>query len=208
MRRINLGRFFGPCFAVSLLGVSLAAPAAWSGSAIRDVSPDAEKTLSLACPAETQLFGAVPPQGFEAWCAKPPSKPGERPIFHGPRVLWYANGQKLASGEYRDGKQIGVATAWHENGEKRIEEHFDKGLRHGLSTAWYANGTKQGEGRFEHGKEEGLWTWWHENGKKAASGEFRAGQRFGVWTHWNPDGSFKATEGYPPSAGSKPTPTK
>lgn len=191
-----------------LSGALLLAASGSADSQIRDVSPTTPNSnYTFKCPSGADFFGAVPPQGYEAWCAKPSPKSGEKILYHGPRILWYANGKKLAEGEYLDGKQVGVATAWHENGQKRIVENFEKGLRHGLSTAWYPDGTQQGEGKFKYGKEEGLWTWWHPNGKKAVSGEFRAGQRFGVWTHWNPDGSFKATEDYSSEA-SKPTPTK
>lgn len=200
-------RLISQAFGILCASLLLAA----SGNAdsqIRDVSPTTQKSeYTFECPSGAKAFGATPPQGHEVWCAKPPTKPNEKILYHGPRILWYANGQKLAEGEYHNGKQIGVATAWHENGQKRIVENFKDGVRDGLSTAWYSDGTKQGEGEFKHGKEEGFWTWWHPNSKKAVRGEFRSGRRFGVWTYWNPDGSFKATEDYALES-SKPTPTK
>ncbi len=211
--RLSSLPFFHECLTFSTLwlvgNLVLLSAQAIAEPQIRDVTQATQKQdHALQCPDGAILFGAGPPQGFEAWCAKPAAQAGAAPIYHGPRVLWYGNGQKLAEGEYQNGKQRGVATAWHQNGQKRIVEHFDQGMRHGLSTAWYPDGTKQGEGRFEHGKEEGPWSWWHANGKKAVNGEFQAGQRFGVWTYWNPDGSFKATENYSASTESKPIPMK
>ena len=107
------------------------------------------------------------------WEAKPAvyEKAGKRVKF-GKFTEWHPNGQKKATGTYRD-------------------DHLS-----GEFSSWYANGQRETRGQYATGTPQGQWTWWHENGMRRAQGSYANGTPDGEWTSWSAEGKLAKRQTY------------
>jgi hypothetical protein len=144
---------------------------------------------ALDCPAGTGPAGAVPPEGFEAWCEGVPDDAG-RPRRQGPSRAWYddgtlrveatwvhgrrdgpfveyhRNGKKAQAGRYLDDERDGPWSTWSEGGQLLERVELRRGVRHGPFAAWHQNGRRKTEGRFCQGMQCGSWISWDESGRE------------------------------------------
>ena len=131
----------------------------------------------------------------------------------GPWTFWYQNGQKKASGQFRDGRkfasrdQLGVPknaeTAKRQFNKKAKTEDKKKGDqgipkegRTGLWTFWFENGKKLSEGQFIDGQPHGSMTNWFDSGNKLSSGNYKNGRPDGEWTSWHENGVIASKGSY------------
>jgi hypothetical protein len=75
-----------------------------------------------------------------------------RGLPHGPRITWYATGQKRSEGWLVYGQQQGVYRQWTEAGTLAAEAEFKDGRPHGLSRAWHPSGCLKSEALMRHGE--------------------------------------------------------
>jgi antitoxin component YwqK of YwqJK toxin-antitoxin module len=111
-----------------------------------------------------------------AFCKKTGKQEGNEPSVHGPYVAFWANGQKQAAGQNKDGFPAGLWTFWDENGVKTGETEYLRGNYHGPRVEFYANGNKKTEEQWRNGKREGLAVAYTEEGKKVAERHYEAGR--------------------------------
>jgi len=97
-------------------------------------TPDWWYSEESACPPGTRFVGAVPPEGYEAWCET------EGRIRKGPHVRWHTNGRKAFMGQYVDGVLHGTVTEWWSSGQRARQGDYRAGLRHGAWTHWSRDG--------------------------------------------------------------------
>ena len=75
----------------------------------------------------------------------------------------------------------------HSNGQKRATGDFKDGKPEGLMTYWYKNGQREMEGAFKGGKRNGQVIWWHENGQKRGEANFKDSEPISE-KYWNKKG--------------------
>ena len=80
-----------------------------------------------SCPAGTEAFGEVPPDGNRMWCRKP--ERNGKYTQHGATFQWYPNGKMRAEGDYYLGKKHGKWIRYHRNGQKKSVEEWFNGER-------------------------------------------------------------------------------
>jgi antitoxin component YwqK of YwqJK toxin-antitoxin module/Tfp pilus assembly protein PilF len=111
--------------------------------------------------------------------------------FTGQAIVYYDNGKKQRSTEYKDGKISGKIEGWYSSGNKQLEGQLVNGQKTGVWTAWYENGNKIRQGAFENDKEEGEYIWWFVNGKINKKGIYHAGVCDGNWEWYYENGQIK-----------------
>lgn len=84
--------------------------------------------------------------------------------------FFHPNGQKMMSGEYKAGKQVGLFESWDENG-KLVSEEFWNPNGSGRETwkvySYHPSGTKESEGTLDAaGHRKGKWKYWYASGNK------------------------------------------
>ena len=118
--------------------------------------------------------------------------PNEQTPYTGWAKGMYDNGQVRQLGQFKDGKQDGLATRWYENGQKMGEViSYKDGKVTGLLTLWHENGQKKSDINYKDGKFDGLWVNWYENGQKRSEANWKDGKEDGVWIIYNDDGTEK-----------------
>jgi hypothetical protein len=80
----------------------------------------------------------------------------------------------------------------HSNGQKRATGDFKNGKPEGLMTYWYKNGQREMEGAFKGGKRNGQVIWWHENGQKRGEANFKDSEPISE-KYWNKKGEEVAS---------------
>ena len=133
----------------------------------------------LLCPKDAVPMGAVPPQGYEAWCTK--ATPAGQWLKEGPYLEWYQNGQKKVHGEYLVGRQHGPWTFFFATGEVLRQGSFAGGVEEGFWIAFYTSGETASEGTMIEGKEHGPWVYYGEDDQTRTEGQWELGKRDGVW---------------------------
>lgn len=136
---------------------------------------------AIECPPGTTMKGAAPPTGDRMWCER-----GDATL-HGPVVEWFADGQRKAAGEYRDGRKHGVWKTFYDDGKPRAEEHWVKGQPSGTWTTWFADGTPATEALHRAGGVVEL-TAYRPDGSKQRHGTYVNGREDGEWTEWDAAG--------------------
>lgn len=84
--------------------------------------------------------------------------------------FWHQNGQKMAAGEYKGGKKVGLHELWDERGNLVEEEIWNPDgtqLERKRVVFYHPNGKIQSEGELdEKGRRKGLWKIWYADGSK------------------------------------------
>jgi len=143
----------------------------------------------LDCPAGTELAGAAPPEGYEAWCEGVPDDAGHL-RRHGPARAWWdggavredsrwargrregefvtyhRNGRRAQAGRYLEDAKDGPWSTWDERGQLLERTEFSRDVRQGPFAAWWPNGRRKTEGRFCQGMQCGTWISWDEAGRE------------------------------------------
>ncbi|HLG19249.1 MAG TPA: hypothetical protein VI895_05470 [Bdellovibrionota bacterium] len=143
-----------PCFSLLFCLFSAVSPFAQTGQFECPPGTEFKKT-------ESSIKKGGVAVGTEEWCEK--GDTNGNPIKHGKWLIRYANGQKMAETEYKDGQM------------------------NGLSTQWLPTGQKSSEGFIKNGKRDGKWTGWHLNGRVASEEEYIDGNLRRT-TSWTEDG--------------------
>ena len=123
-------------------------------------------------------------------------------------TFWYENGNKAATGGYRDGGGLinvkdGLWTYWYENGNKKSVGELDAKDTQAVFNAGY--GVDMGS--FDKNVDpyetpltakKNVWTFWYEEGTKESQGLFLPSwgryKKNSLWTYWYKNGQ-KAREG-------------
>jgi antitoxin component YwqK of YwqJK toxin-antitoxin module len=141
----------------------------------------------LVCPKGTELRGAAPPDGFEAWCeGKDPYGRGRREgpartwyddgapwveqsfragILDGPFLERHRNGKLAREGAYAQGRKVGTWRIHRESGALEEESEWRDGMPHGRFAAWWPSGAPRTEGRYCGGAQCGRWRTFDQEGK-------------------------------------------
>lgn len=140
----------------------------------------------FTCPAGTERQGALPPDGFEAWCEKPDEPPERR--REGPWRSYYDDGSLARAGAWRAGKRDGPFTAWHRDGKPAEHGTYAAGEREGPYTIWYESGRVEERCTYDRGEKHGPFaTFWPGGGRKV-EGRHCRGLQCGRWTTWDEAG--------------------
>jgi hypothetical protein len=84
---------------------------------------------------------------------------------HGPKTVWYPDGQVYHTGQYIDGREHGVWLTYFPSGAKQSELNLNLGAFDGAEIRWHENGNKAMYGQWVKGKQAGFFTFWSEDGK-------------------------------------------
>jgi|GEM_PF-1027544 len=168
MSLMNLSRVFSLCLTIS------AVPALAGESAVKISG----QTVRLDCPAGTVQNTTKVSKDMAAFCKKTGTEQegGKEPVAHGPYVAFWANGQKQAEGQNKDGFRSGIWTFWDESGAKTGETEFVRGNYHATRVEFYANGKKKTEEQWNNGTREGISVAYSEDGQKVAERHYAAGK--------------------------------
>jgi hypothetical protein len=154
-----------------------------------DAAPPAASEAAKApfsCPAGTELQGALPPDGFEAWCERPTEPPERR--REGPWRSYYDDGALAKAGGYRAGKLDGPFTAWHRNGKPAERGSYVEGERDGGWTIWFESGRVEERCAYDRGEKHGPFAGFWPGGGRKVEGRHCRGLQCGRWTTWDEGG--------------------
>jgi antitoxin component YwqK of YwqJK toxin-antitoxin module len=108
---------------------------------------------------------------------------------NGMKVLFYDNGTKQSSAEYRDGKRNGRIEIWNDRGVKISEMVFRDGLLDGRARTWDDNGVKKSVADYRKGLKNGLFIFYGEDGRKKFVVHYENGRRHGVYRTYDKSGN-------------------
>jgi len=122
----------------------------------------------------------------------------ENGLFHGERIVWNTNGQKMFQGSYLNGIEEGVHYLWM-GGELLDEKNFLNGKLHGKSVYrtpgnWEFHATRL-EGNYQNGKRNGKWQYWIED-FLAEEVIYKEGLKDGLWLLYHPQFGKVVTGNY------------
>jgi hypothetical protein len=146
---------------VVVLGVAMAAPAAWAASPIK-----------LDCPSgTTQVVRAD-----MVVCSRGRSAEGAM-RSHGPMVLLAPDGSKESEGRAENGLRTGLWTFYDRAGNKTGTAHFKGGNFHGEVVTLHANGKPSKVEQFSEGIRSGTVKSFDANGKLLRVTQWEGGRR-------------------------------
>lgn len=93
----------------------------------------------------------------------------------------HPNGKVAQTGLVVDGMQEGEWTHYYANGARMAQGNYLHDVRDGLWTHWYEDGTVKMRGRYAGERQVGPWEFFHPNGALQCRGEFRDGREIGEW---------------------------
>jgi antitoxin component YwqK of YwqJK toxin-antitoxin module len=173
-----------------LLGIALALTSLVLGAACELLRPG-RSAEARPCPPGTERAAGETPSGREQWCRRDGTS-----SRHGPYVAWHANDRVQAEGAFADGRPDGRWRLFYASGQPLLDGEYRDGVKQGLWTFWYANGVKKEAGVFRDGREQGRWIRWFESGQLQSEGEYRDGVPDRRWTFWHDRGPVRATGDY------------
>ncbi len=174
---------------VILIAASNCAPDFCSPGTIK-VEGRAESDGRVLGGIDMDTLDRICPEGCPAvWCAT--QADDGRLTRHGPFASRYEDGQRNASGSYRNGKRDGVWVGRYENGARRYVGTWVAGAKVGVWTKWHPNGRKLSEGAYRGDRKVGLWISFRETGNKWLTWSFVDGRLSGTMTTWNGDGTVR-----------------
>ena len=95
--------------------------------------------------------------------------------LHGPRTVYYANGEKQLEEVYQFNLITGLVKNYYENGKISSEEEYRASRSHGLFTAYYPGGKIKEQGEYVAGKKHKVWNEYDEKGNITRTYIFQAG---------------------------------
>ena len=114
-------------------------------------------------------------------------------LINGDRIKleeWYENGGKKRDRRYTRSFSDWKEITWYENGKKEKETEIKNGVEYGKTTSWYENGQKRSEYNYFEGNYHGRCTWWRENGQISALEEYKYGEPHGKHIIWDKNGKI------------------
>ncbi len=101
--------------------------------------------VPLSCPASSgakpKLYSNIKDPWYEGGCRRVCVKDvGGNEVYHGPNIIWRADGSKAIESNYKDGQLDGKLTMYGDKGKKERESYFKGGAQHGETTTWLPNG--------------------------------------------------------------------
>lgn len=127
------------------------------------------------------------------WISAGAPSPGEANSgtpANGVARVFYPDGGKKSSIQYRNRRKNGPAIHWHANGEKKSESIFIDGRPQGRSRYWYDTGQLQYEATFQRGIQHGPYRDWWPDGKPCSVEQYVNGRKHGTWRGWWPNGNM------------------
>lgn len=95
--------------------------------------------------------------------------------LHGPRVLYFENGDTQVIEQYDYGVFAGPYRAYYEGGALELEGNYVANAMEGNWKRYYPNGQLMEEVSFQDNQENGPFTEYHENGALKAEGYYKEG---------------------------------
>lgn len=111
-----------------------------------------------------------------------------RPVKEGKEVKYFASGEKMCEGEWRQGQRIGAWRFWYESGSPKSESFYGDARTPTTMTFWHANGQVSMQGPAINGSRQGTWRVWRKNGLLAEEGPMVGSVRQGAWRLYSEDG--------------------
>lgn len=145
-----------------------------------------EVARSFQCPPGAQRMGAVPPEGFEAWCELPDQLPERR--RHGLALSWYDDGGLSRMTTSDHGRLDGPYVQWHRNGKPAVAGRYRADQRDGTWTVWFESGQREEQCGYERDVQHGPFATWWPDGKRRVLGQYCRGVQCGAWTTWDEAG--------------------
>jgi antitoxin component YwqK of YwqJK toxin-antitoxin module len=106
--------------------------------------------------------------------------------------LWDENGNLMAEGIYKDGKDLNtVFKSWYENGQLSKQATLKDGKAEGNFKEWYKNGQLKQEGTFKNDKQVGLSKEYYEKGQLKIEKTWKDGELDGLSKEWYENGHLK-----------------
>ena len=132
-------------------------------------------------------------------------------LNHGNWQMWDAHGNRVAKGQYRNGKRHGSWTSWRLDDKSSLlsdtpltdftaplisQANFQDGNLHGDWIIYDAKQRKICQFSFENGKRDGQWTWWYPTGRKQREATYENGDVEGEVFQWNTASQLVAKSTY------------
>ncbi|MFY1824952.1 toxin-antitoxin system YwqK family antitoxin [Myxococcus fulvus] len=130
------------------------------------------REVHLNCPTGTVQRGTQVSKDLGVFCVK--STGSEKGSPHGPYVDFWANGQKQAEGQYKDGFRTGLWTFYDANGVKTGQTQFEANDYHGQRVQFHPNGAKKMEQTWVKGSREGVEATYTADGQKVSEVRYSA----------------------------------
>jgi hypothetical protein len=111
----------------------------------------------------------------------------------GPAEVRSAEGNRLATENYRDDQLDGVQTSYFSTGKVREMGTWKQGQRDGAWDTFDSSGARLDSSTYAAGVRQGAYTRWYANGQKAEAGSYNKGDKQGLWTEWSEAGDVVAT---------------
>lgn len=109
--------------------------------------------------------------------------------INGLLIIWFKNGLVQQKGVFnQEGKRKGLWVSWYEDGQKKASGHYRNNFKEGAWTVWYQNGRRMQKGYYQQDSKEGVWIYWYGNGKKKEAGRYNQDQRVEHWSFWDNTG--------------------
>lgn len=103
---------------------------------------------------------------------QPPEENDPRP-FTGTRETHWPDGTLRESGEWVDGKRVGIHRNWRQNGQLASEVFWDRDRgRQGTARFYHENGRLFIDGYYSNGMRDGTWTEYHADGTLSSQGAY------------------------------------
>jgi antitoxin component YwqK of YwqJK toxin-antitoxin module len=129
--------------------------------------------VQVTCPEGSAQKGKVG-KDEAVYCSKANRKAGE-PVFHGPYVDFWANGQKQSEGQFLNGFRTGHWTFWDATGVKTGETDFAEGDYHGTRVQFFANGKPKMIEQYKKGFRNGTVQEMSEDGQVVRQARYENG---------------------------------
>ena len=95
--------------------------------------------------------------------------------LHGPRTLFYPNGQAEIIEQYHKGQFAGIFKTFHESGKIKLEGEYINGVMQGQWKGYYESGQLKETVQFESNEENGPFVEYYDNGNLKAEGAYLNG---------------------------------
>jgi antitoxin component YwqK of YwqJK toxin-antitoxin module len=93
-------------------------------------------------------------------------------VIDGPANYYYASGQVMEAGTFKNGQKDQKWTRYNENGSVSAVAFYNLGKKTGTWLVYDEKGNKRFEMNYSNGEKTGMWTSWDENGAVASTKDY------------------------------------
>jgi hypothetical protein len=112
-----------------------------------------------------------------------------RPVKDGREVKYFANGETMWEGTWKEGRKVGAWRFFYEDGTPKSETIYGDARTPTTMTFWHPNGRVSLQGPAINGSRQGTWRIWRKSGLLAEEGPFVGSVREGRWRIYSADGT-------------------